>query len=204
MIHLLTGPMGAMKTNNLITLAMESEASAFVPADDTKSKGELRSRTGKTYPATAAASLEDIQHHMIKNSAYAVAIDEIHCFCRKNNRFDIQAWKTFILACIHSETFVCLAGLNIGHEGRPLEPAASIMSLGLAMPEYIKIEVLAGDKCEDCFGNNPATHSWLNEDLEEPIYGDLGKEYTGLCTHHFYRRMKARLDQREINARAYR
>lgn len=193
-LHL--GPMASSKSDALITAALAAESVGrpvltLQPARNTRDGARLSSRTGRTFPATAVSSVGQIYGLGVWAGAGALLVlDEAHLL--PGTASDLVET---VAALLEAKIGLCIAALDIDHEGRAYEPAASLRQIdGAEVVRHTADCSVHGAGCR-------AGYSWCRDDAQIPPVGDVGREYLVLCAEEFWGRLTRRVDAREEAAR---
>lgn len=202
MIHIFTGPMGGGKTEALVRAvrAFPGKVLAFKPTQDTRQR-TIRGRDGGNLDAQPIRTIRDAAELFWAakrrgEPVAGIAIDEIHMLARQHGREDIHAWEAFVVMAEACGVELFLAGLDTGHEGHKLQPIAHLANFLSGYPAHRMLHWQLGT-CDDCGPGCHSAMSWMVEDAEEPVVGDLGKEYKALCERRFFARLRERIAARE-------
>lgn len=207
MLTLITGPMGASKTDRLCQLYRKAEAAGRHPLA-LQLSGSARpgtgprilSRTGSEVPAVLVRDLLDVSLavtlHAASERPGPIVVDELHRWVRVFGLASVlellMEWRG------RYELGAAVAALDYDLHGEPYEPASFLTSRASIAPHIFAVETLAAPCMEPapgCWGALHATRSLCLTDEEPPPIGDLarlgddgswiGGKYAALCERPF-------------------
>lgn len=172
-LHVITGPMFAGKTEELQRLARRAvqggrRALRLIPAHDTRSNGELASHAGRREPAIPVRSdVLDFLSQVRDHRGDIVFIDEVTLFGPR------------VAGCVHQlvrhGTDAVVAGLNRDYRGQPYDSMMRLMGLADIVTTLTAV-------CVGCRADATHTHR-ISDAVERELIGgaDLYEPRCRVC-----------------------